>query len=70
MPVSVRFHGIDTGYVSFHANGAFHLAFYWSNRLLCSETGDEAAKKLDSVSSTLGRENVSLILSKSILTDQ
>lgn len=68
--MSVRFHGIDTGYISFHANGAFHLAFYWSNRLLCFETGDEAAKKPDSVSSTLGRENVSLILSKFIPTDQ
>lgn len=59
-----------TGYISFQANGAFHLAFYWSNYLLCFETGNEAAKKLDSMSSILGRQNVSLILSKLILTDQ
>lgn len=47
------------------------LAFYWAS-LLCNDAGyvSVAAKKLDAMPSILGRENISLVLSKLILTGQ
>lgn len=55
----------------FQAGGVSGLAFYWAS-LLCFDTGNEAAaaKKLDPMPSILGRENISPVLSKLILTGQ
>lgn len=50
-------------------HGVAGLAFYWAS-LLFYDAGYEsvAAKKLDAMPSILGRENISLVLSKLILT--